>query len=185
MDDEGDRPQPPGARYRSALHERLTRGGLLPEGAADRVDLVFNLVKLFNRMSQDFESAHRPLGWTWAGFRIMNVLWVTGRMEARELARVSGSSRATISAVLGTLERDGLVARERSESDRRQVMVRLTEEGARRLESGIDAQVRRDRQWLAVLSPDEQRVFGRMLERLADQAVHGESPTDDGAEAGR
>jgi DNA-binding MarR family transcriptional regulator len=87
--------------------------------------------------------------------------------------------------VLGTLERDGLVARERSESDRRQVLVRLTEEGARRLESGIDAQVRRDRQWFAVLSPDEQRVFGRMLQRLADQAVLGEDPIDDGADAGR
>jgi DNA-binding MarR family transcriptional regulator len=185
MDEEPDRPQAPVSRYRLALHERLTRGGLLPEGAADRADLIFNLVKLFNRMSQDFESVHRPLGWTWAGFRIMNLLWVTGRIEARELARVSGSSRATISAVLGTLERDGLVTRERSESDRRQVLVRLTPEGARRLESGIEAQVRRDRQWFAVLSDDEQRVFGQLLQRLADQAVMEEDQLEDGAEARR
>jgi DNA-binding MarR family transcriptional regulator len=181
MDKELDRPQAPVSRYRSALHERLTRGGQLPEDAADRADLVFNLAKLFNRMSQDFESVHRPLGWTWAGFRIMNMLWVTGRMEARELARVSGSSRAAISAVLGTLERDGLVARERSESDRRQVLVRLTVEGTRRLESGIEAQVRRDRQWFAVLSEDEQRAFGQMLQRLADQVVADEDHSEDSA----
>jgi DNA-binding MarR family transcriptional regulator len=168
------------SRYRLALHERLAGDPLLREDAAARADVLFNLVKLFNRMSQDFESVHRQLGWTWAGFRIMSLLWAVGPMEAREVARVSGSSRATISAVLGTLERDGLVVRERMESDRRQVLVRLTEQGARRLESGIDAQVGRDRAWFAVLSGEEQRVFGELLQRLADQVVPGRGDADRG-----
>jgi hypothetical protein len=72
-------------------------------------------------------------------------------------------------AVRGTLERDGLIVRERIESDRRQVLVRLTAEGTERLKSGIDAQVSRDQKWFAVLSEEEQHVFGEMLQRLADQ----------------
>jgi DNA-binding MarR family transcriptional regulator len=170
----------PLSRYRSALHERLTRERLLPEDVAARADLMFNLTKLFNRIGQDFESVHRQLGWSWAGFRIMSLLWATGPMEARELARVSGSSRATISAVLGTLERDGLVVRERIESDRRQVLVRLTEAGTQRLASGIEAQVGLDRKWFAVLTEEEERVFGELLRRLADQAFPApKEPADD------
>jgi DNA-binding MarR family transcriptional regulator len=173
MGEEAGGRRAPVSGYRLALHERLAGDRLLREGAAARADLLFNLVKLFNRMSQDFESVHRQLGWTWAGFRIMSLLWAVGPMEAREVARVSGSSRATISAVLGTLERDGLVVRERIESDRRQVLVQLTAEGTQRLKSGIDAQVSRDRKWFAVLSGEEQQVFGEMLQRLADQVFPG------------
>jgi DNA-binding MarR family transcriptional regulator len=173
MNEEAGGSRAPVSRYRSALHKRLTRDRLLSEDAAARADLLFNLVKLFNRMSQDFESVHRQFGWTWAGFRIMSLLWATGPMEAREVARVSGSSRATISAVLGTLERDGLVVRERTQSDRRQVLVWLTDAGKQRLKSGIEAQVSRDRTWFAVLSAEEQQVLGEMLQRLADQVFPG------------
>jgi DNA-binding MarR family transcriptional regulator len=171
MDDGQDGSAGRESRYRSALHERIAWDNLLPPDTADRMDLVFNLTKLFNRMSQDFESVHRRLGWTWAGFRIMNLLWAMGPLEAREVARVSGSSRATISAVLGTLERDGLIARERRATDRRQVIVRLTPAGGERLEEGLRAQADRDRSWFSVLSSAEEDLLRGMLARLADQRL--------------
>lgn len=96
---------------------------------------------------------HRRLGWSWAGFRFMNLLWAAGPLEARQLTRLSGASRAATSAVLNTLERDGLIRRDRSETDRRQVLVSLTDEGASRLLEGLRAQAERDRAWFAVLSP--------------------------------
>jgi hypothetical protein len=83
--------------------------------------------------------------------------------------RLTGHRLLPEDAVRGTLERDGLIVRERIESDRRQVLVRLTAEGTERLKSGIDAQVSRDQKWFAVLSEEEQHVFGEMLQRLADQ----------------
>ncbi|GAA4752764.1 hypothetical protein GCM10023350_42580 [Nocardioides endophyticus] len=154
---------------RELLHARLVDAEIVAPDGADRTDLVVNLTRLYNRLGQDSESVHRRLGWSWAGFRIMNLLWAIGPMEARQLSRLSGSSRATISSVLNTLERDGLVARDRSESDRRQVLVRLTEEGASRLLNGLRAQAERDRLWFAVLSPDEQHELSRLLQVVAEQ----------------
>ncbi|MGW1545849.1 MarR family winged helix-turn-helix transcriptional regulator [Streptomyces sp. NPDC002346] len=155
--------------FRDLLRARLVEQDTVPSDAADRTDLVFNLTKFWNRLGQDAESVHRRLGWSWAGFRFMNLLWAAGPLEARQLTRLSGASRAATSAVLNTLERDGLISRDRSESDRRQVLVSLTEEGSARLLEGLRTQAERDRVWFAVLSPEEQQQLGRLLMRLADQ----------------
>lgn len=156
--------------FRELLHARLAGEGIVPDDAVARTDLVVNLTRFYNRLGQDSESLHRKLGWSWAGFRIMNLLWaVRGPMEARHLARLSGASRATIAALLGTLERSGLVTRDRSESDRRQVLVRLTDEGRERLLPGLRAQAERDREWFSVLTPAEQDQLNALLQKLADQ----------------
>ncbi len=156
-------------RFRDQLHASLVKAGIVPADAVERTDLVYNLTRFWNRHSQDAESLHRRLGWSWAGFRIMNILWAVGPLEARALTRMSASSRATISSVLSTLERDGMITRDRTEADRRQVLVRLTPEGDARLQEGLRAQAERDRAWFAVLSPQEQEVLSGLLQRLADQ----------------
>jgi DNA-binding MarR family transcriptional regulator len=151
------------------LHRRLLQEGIVSAEAVDRTDLVVNLTRFYNRLGQDSESAQRRFGWSWAGFRIMNLLWAVGPMEARHIGRLAGQSRASISSLLNTLERDGLVARDRSETDRRQVLVRLTDDGAERLVAGLRTQADRDRAWFAVLSPKEQQMLGRLLRKLAEQ----------------
>lgn len=154
---------------RGLLHARLHDEGIIPPDAVDRTDLVFNLTRFWNRLGQDSESTQRRLGWSWAGFRIMNLLWAAGPLEARQLGTLSGASRATISSLLGTLERDGLVVRDRSEEDRRQVLVRLTEDGRTRLRDGLVAQAERDRAWFAVLDAGEQAQLNSLLRKLAEQ----------------
>lgn len=158
---------------RDQLRTRLVeQTGLSPDDA-ERTELVFDLTRFFNRLAQDSESVQRPLGWTWAGFRLLNLLWAAGPVEARRLRRLSGSSRAAISSLLGTLERDGLVRRERSGEDRRQVWVALTDAGRRRLAAGQLAQAERDRAWFAALAPEEARDLGELVRRLADQPTPG------------
>lgn len=54
---------------------------------------------------------------------------VTGEATAGELAKAAELSPASVSTMLDNLERDGIVERTRSESDRRVVVVTLTESG--------------------------------------------------------
>ncbi|MBK8758535.1 MAG: MarR family transcriptional regulator [Actinomycetales bacterium] len=80
----------------------------------------FNLVRLSTMLVHRLESqVHREAGWSMAGFRVMFCVWVAAEMEPREIARYSGLSRAAVSSVLNTLERDGLVERHRESADRR------------------------------------------------------------------
>lgn len=52
-------------------------------------------------------------------------------LTAGELARNVSLSQATITDIVKRLEQRGLLSRERSEQDKRQIKVRLTEEGAK------------------------------------------------------
>jgi DNA-binding MarR family transcriptional regulator len=155
--------------YRRALAERLQGTDVGPD-AADHAELVFNLSRFHGRMSQDFEVLHRRRGWTWAGFRIMNVLWTLGTVELRDVARLSGGSRSAVSSALNTLERAGLVLRSRDTADRRLVHVELTGRGSAELLDAIQEQADRERQWLSQLMDSDQQVLTRLLAVLADQS---------------
>ncbi|MGW2934615.1 MarR family winged helix-turn-helix transcriptional regulator [Streptomyces sp. NPDC001156] len=157
-------------QFRQALAARHTAEGTVDEEAVANALLTFSLMRLHTRLSQDFESIHRRRGWSWPGFRIMNVLWALSTVEVRDLARLTGDSRAAISSAVKTLERDGLVLRSRSDHDRRLVDVTLTELGISQLKEGMLDQARREKAWFAALTPSARSQLTATLTSLADQA---------------
>jgi DNA-binding MarR family transcriptional regulator len=155
--------------YRDLLARRLCADDVVGPDVAEHAELVFNLTRLHHRLSRDFEGLHRRRGWTWAGFRIMNVLWAVGAAESRDVARLSGASRAAVSSALNTLERDGLVRRTRDSADRRLVRVQLTPHGRVALREAMREQGDRERQWLSALPAADQRRLSGLLAALADR----------------
>jgi DNA-binding MarR family transcriptional regulator len=157
------------AGYRSLLAQRHRADGVVGPDAVQHAELVFNLSRLHGRLAKDFEALHRRRGWSWAGFRIMNVLWAVGAAELREIARLSGASRAAISSALNTLERDGLVLRERDRADGRLVRIGLTERGRAELRDGMREQAERERAWFVALPEENRQQLVELLGTLADQ----------------
>lgn len=128
---------------------------------------AFNLFRVSSQLVQDLEATvHRPAGLSIAGFRILFTVWTLGDLQPRQLAALSGVSRAAVSGVLNTLERDGLVERLREHSDGRLVTVRLTEDGAERVQAVYRAQNRRERELFASLDDDELDVLSSFIRRL-------------------
>ena len=68
-------------------------------------------------------------GLSFTAFTVMWVLWVWGEMESRELAIDAGVTKGTLTGVVGTLERRGLVSRRRDAVDGRLVLVSTTTPG--------------------------------------------------------
>ena len=87
----------------------------------------------------------------------------------QDIGRVSGSTRASISSALATLESRGLVTRERVETDRRQLVVELTAEGRETLRLAIEAQTKRERAWTGVLRDDQLGELVHLLRTLVNQ----------------
>ena len=105
----------------------------VPGADLDALRASFDLIRAATRLTQRLEAeVLRDAGWSMAGFRAMFCVWIGGELEPRDIARLSGLSRAAVSSVLNTLERDGLVERFRESDDRRLVTVRLTPDGASR-----------------------------------------------------
>jgi DNA-binding MarR family transcriptional regulator len=80
---------------------------------------------------------------------------------AGEIAEAAQLSPASVTGMLDELERDGIVRRERSEGDRRRVLVTLTDEGRTVLS-------RRRRRWLKRWEAAMEEVPERDLEAAAE-----------------
>ena len=84
---------------------------------------------------------------------ILRELSRLGEVSGSELAKVVSLSLATVTGILTRLENRGLVTRRRSNSDKRRVMVRVTADASRILDSA---------------PPPLQESFARQFERLQD-----------------
>jgi DNA-binding MarR family transcriptional regulator len=73
-------------------------------------------------------------GLTHAGWQVLIRLGHEDGLTQREVAERCYVTQATVTGVVDTLEREGLVVRERGTEDRRVVRVRLTKEGRKRLD---------------------------------------------------
>ncbi len=155
-------------RFEDAAVEAVTQAA--PHADLDALRISFDLVRSSTLLVQRLESeVHREAGWSMAGFRVMFCVWVAGELEPRDIARLSGLSRAAVSSALNTLERDGLIERTRESSDRRLVTVRLTDDGTSRLTAAYEQQNIVERDFLAALSTNEQRRLASDLARLLER----------------
>jgi MarR family transcriptional regulator, organic hydroperoxide resistance regulator len=96
----------------------------------DALALISNLYRAAAAIRREMEQtvlAEARLSWT--AFVTLWVLWIWGEMETRHLAAEANVTKGTLTGVVDTLERRGLVDRERGQDDRRLVTVRLTVEG--------------------------------------------------------
>ncbi|NMA37019.1 MAG: MarR family transcriptional regulator [Papillibacter sp.] len=101
--------------------------------------------------------------------RILILLQHREMMTQRELAEVTQRRAATLSEQLETMERAGLIIREKSTDDKRNVDVRLTDKGR---QAAVDAE--KDRKEIADLlfsglEQEEKERFYETLLKLSEQ----------------
>lgn len=102
---------------------------------------------------------------------LLMLLWDNEPRTQADLTRELAIEPPTTSKMLSRMEKAGLIARERSETDRRTVLVTLTEAG-RALEGPVNAAWRTlEEDTVAALTPEQQDdllvLLGRVLESLA------------------
>jgi DNA-binding MarR family transcriptional regulator len=91
-------------------------------------------VRLFqNAVDQVDEAAVNVFGINRTDARCLDLIDMRGRITAGELARASGLTTGSVTAVLDRMERAGFVRRVRDDEDRRRVYVELTPEARRRI----------------------------------------------------
>lgn len=83
-----------------------------------------------------------------------------------ELAEESGVTRATISGLLDTLEKDGLAVRETDAHDRRVVRVQLTTRGHKLMAQVLPGYFERVSTMLNPLSEDERHELVALLQKI-------------------
>lgn len=96
-------------------------------------------------------------------------------MTQRELTDELGIHRASVSEVLGKLEKKELIARSQDEQDRRRVQITLTKKGEKAVREGKNTREGQDAETLfAVLSEEEKECLRTILGKLIQEWNSGE-----------
>lgn len=140
-----------------------------PEIDLETFAAAFNIFRVSTRVIQDLESSvHRPLGLSIAGFKILFTIWTLGDLEPRQLATLSGVSRAAISGAVSTLASAGLVEKVKEQQDRRLITVRLTAAGAGLIERSYRQQNKREQLLFESVSQEDIATFSRVARQLVN-----------------
>ena len=95
---------------------------------------------------------------------------VAGPRTPAELADAAGVTRATMTGLVDTLERDGYVKREPDLDDRRMMSVRLTTKGERFLRDLLPGHFQAVTSIMSPLSETERKTLVRLLVKIQRQA---------------
>lgn len=127
-----------------------TKTVLMVEPSQKHIDAYVALVRLADRMHAEVSSGLLLCGLTATQFSTLKVLRTNGELTQREIAKLVLKTEGNLTQVLDRLEALGYIQRARSETDRRQSRVSLTDLGAQvfdreypdhlsRIQSAMDA----------------------------------------------
>jgi DNA-binding MarR family transcriptional regulator len=160
----------------------------------NRSELVSTVVQaymeLFVNMQFNAVSHWLMLELTFAQARALIILAVRKELTVSQLARLLGVGNPTASILIQQLVERGLVTRTEGISDRRQTVIRLSDQGA---EIGVGRRRQREKQWqgwLSHLSDEDLSALARGLTAILDvikkesadetrQAIHSYSDSED------
>jgi DNA-binding MarR family transcriptional regulator len=101
-----------------------------------------------------------------------------------ELAEKAGVARATITGLVDTLERDGLVTRRHDSGDRRMMLIHLTPRGLAALDGILPGHFKNMADQMAPLTEHERKTLVRLLNKVAGRDPTHAAEARSHAEAG-
>jgi DNA-binding MarR family transcriptional regulator len=133
------------------------------ESFSESMELFFRTMRRARSRSGDIEAT----GLSMPQF-VLLVPLIDGRERSvRELAETAAVASPTATRMLDALVRDGIVRRRPSETDRRSVLVDLTEHGREVLDAAHTRTRARAAELYALLEPEERADAERIMRRLA------------------
>ncbi|MBE9506255.1 MAG: MarR family transcriptional regulator [Chloroflexi bacterium] len=130
--------------------------------------LCFKLGRVVRRVQQYYEQRLHPFDLTPSQFFVLDALWSKDSVSIGELGEQVALDTSTITGILDRLERNGLVERHQNPTDRRSVLVTLTDR-ARELEPQVMPIVKElDVSLRHSFPAADMSVFERLLDSFTD-----------------
>ena len=129
-------------------------------------NLLEQFIQLHGLLIRQFHQhhlAHGPLGTPYSGQgRVLKFLKLKPEFSQKELAELMGVRSQSLGELLAKLEKSGYVTRTPSETDRRVILVRLTEKGM----SASEEEIQEEDTIFGCLSVEEGAQLSDYLDRL-------------------
>lgn len=138
-----------------------------PDASASATECAMNLVRTGDLVLGRVASALQPLEVSPAGGLVLGILKDAGQpLPPNYISERLIVSRATVTGVLDTLVKRGLVRRESHPTDRRMVLVHLTKAGSRMADRVRRTVHNGEAEWMGSLSEPERARLTELLGKL-------------------
>lgn len=147
-----------------------TREGDLAEDGIERV--IGYRLAMASIPTRELYARHvgKPLGLRPVEFTLMALINANPEVTAKRLSQALAISAPRLTPILERLEQRGLIARERSEADRRAQHIVLTDTGRRTIQRGLELSQRAEAGYFASLTPGERSILKELLAKVASLA---------------
>jgi DNA-binding MarR family transcriptional regulator len=141
-----------------------------PAAALQRLEAVFTLKSTAQQMTNVLNEWLESTAASAARFQTLALLWGAGdrRVPHQEIIAALQVKRATVSALMFSLEQDGLVRSVGDQQDRRRMLATITEKGRRVITSAIELNAGRLEKTLASFSMEDLGLLQNLLTRFKD-----------------
>ncbi len=154
-----------------------------PDTDANSVMLFRQVLRANRHLKQVAEKHLAATGLSWAKFRMLLELVRHEQngsdegMQPSELSARQDISRNTVSALIASLEEEGLISRELHSTDRRKFVIRLTSKGRKVLKSKLASEFLLVTDCFSEFSVSERATLLQLLTRLnSDLAAKIQAP---------
>ncbi|HEX4857109.1 MAG TPA: MarR family transcriptional regulator [Limnobacter sp.] len=137
--------------------------------------LCFSLYSASLAITQVYKPLLKPLGLTFSQYLVMMVLWQEDGVSLINVARKLGQQPGALTPVIKRMAEQGLLTRNRSADDERQLEIHLTEEGRNVREKALDVYACMVEK-CGLSSQDFHRLRCE-LDQLRDRLLKGQSPS--------
>jgi DNA-binding MarR family transcriptional regulator len=141
----------------------------LPLSEENKVEvdaIVETIIYLYTESRRLTKQAARELGLTGPQLTVIKLLETFGDLSLSSLSERIRAQNSTVTGIIDRMEREGLVSRERSTTDRRVVYIRLTPKGSELAKSIEVEPMEIFRGVLAALNREDTRDLLRILGKL-------------------
>jgi DNA-binding MarR family transcriptional regulator len=154
-----------------------------PDANVLATEAVMNTIRTADMLFDRIGRLLRPLGVSAAGGLVLGLLRDRGPLSPSELGERLIVTRATVTGVVDSLERRGLVRRTPNPADRRSLLVELTPEGGAAVTAVRTLIHRHEKGWMSALSDAELGAYIGLLHRIQDTLVVAPEPAAENAAA--
>ncbi len=99
-------------------------------------------------------------------FSVLNLLYHKGKFNIKEIIEKTFSSGGTMTVVVNNLLKEGYIKKERSEVDKRQVLISITSKGLNLLDYILGTHVENLKNTFDVLTDTEKLILTELLKKL-------------------
>ncbi|QSZ25163.1 MarR family winged helix-turn-helix transcriptional regulator [Rhizobium sp. NZLR1] len=144
---------------------------MIPGLDASAMELSLTLMQTTGMINYDLESATlRSFGFTTGSFHLAFVIALVSTIEGSKLPGITGMSRANISGIVKTLEKNGIITKHPSARDGRVMLIKITDFGHDRVIAAWAEVNKREQVWSSRLTNTERKQLVALLGKLSSRS---------------